>query len=153
MPGRQHKNMFEITDTPIDINMLLRQASTEEDGGVVLFLGIVRRRSHEKRVMWLEYQAYPEMAVRSFQTIAEEVRKRWGVQNLSIIHRVGRLAVGDIAVAIVAASPHRREAFEACRYAIDRVKEIAPIWKKELTEEGCVWVADACGPALEVAHA
>ena len=142
--------MFEIMENPIDIKRLFRETATEEDGGVVFFLGVVRRRSHDKNVVWLDYDAYPSMAMESFKKIAEEARVQWGVEHLSIIHRVGRLVVGDIAVAIVVASPHRKEAFKACQYAIDRVKEISPIWKKELTEEGCVWVNDACDSQLEV---
>ena len=142
--------MFDITQNPIDVNGLLQKVRTEEDGGIALFLGTVRRHSRHEKVIWLEYEAYPAMALRSFQTIAEEVHRQWGVERISIVHRVGRLQVGDIAVAVVAASPHRKEAFKACQYAINRVKEISPIWKKELTEEGCVWVNDACDSQLEV---
>ncbi len=133
--------MFEITKRPIDFDALLRETSTEEDGGIVFFLGRVRRLSGGEKVAWLEYEAYPSMVIQTFQEIAKQARIQWGVERLSIVHRVGRLLVGDIAVAVVAASPHRKEAFEACRWAIDQVKEISPIWKKELTESGCVWIA------------
>ena len=135
--------MLEITQNPIDIQNLLRETATEEDGGIVLFIGTVRRHSKGETVVWLEYEAYPAMTLQSFRQIAEEVKVRWGVERLSIVHRTGRLIVGDIAVAVVAASPHRQEAFEACRWAIDQVKAISPIWKKELTDNGCVWV-DGC---------
>ena len=144
--------MFEITQDPIDVQALINRTTTEEDGGVAIFLGTVRRKSLGKRVIWLEYEAYPAMAMQSFQQIGEEVRARWGVERLSIVHRVGRLVVGDIAVAVVSASPHRKEAFAACRYAIDRVKAISPVWKKELTEDGCVWVDGSQESAMEVSH-
>lgn len=142
--------MFDVTKSPIDLETLLRETTTEEDGGVVLFVGRVRRHSSGGTVVWVEYEAYPEMVIESFQKIAEETRTQWRVEQLSIVHRVGRLLVGNIAVAVVAASPHRKEAFEACRYAITRVKEISPIWKRELTQDGCVWVDGCPNEALEV---
>jgi molybdopterin synthase catalytic subunit len=132
--------MFEITPDPIDINTVLRETSTEEDGGVVLFLGTVRQHTGKKKVGWLEYESYQAMALRSFQKIAEDVYSQWGVRRLSIVHRTGKCTVGEIAVAIVAASTHRREAFEACRYAIEQLKENSPIWKKEMTNSDCLWV-------------
>ena len=132
--------MLELTKNPIDVNSFLKRAATDEDGGVVLFLGTVRRHSRGEKIVWLDYEAYPPMVIESFKTIAEEVLGRWGVERISILHRLGRLLVGEVAVAVSAASPHRREAFEACHYVIDRIKEISPIWKKEFTEDGAVWV-------------
>ena len=142
--------MFDITENPIDVQALIRRTTTEEDGGVAVFLGTVRRHSQGKNVVWLEYEAYPAMAIQSFQKIGEEVRARWGMEHLSILHRTGRLVVGDIAVVVVAAAPHRKEAFAACQYAIDRLKAISPVWKKELTEDGCVWVD--CPAGAEACH-
>lgn len=102
------------------------------DGGVVQFLGIVRDTSDDGRsVTGLSYETFEAMAVAEFRTIALEARERFGDVALAIVHRVGELAVGEIAVAVVAAAPHRGPAFEACRYAIDEVKRRAPIWKKE----------------------
>lgn len=132
--------MFEIMHHPIDINAVLRQTSTEEDGGVVLFLGTVRRNTGNKKVEWLEYESYDAMAIRSFQKIANDVLSQWGVSHLSIVHRVGKCMVGEIAVVVVAASPHRQQAFAACCYAIDQLKESSPIWKKEMTDVDCLWV-------------
>jgi molybdopterin synthase catalytic subunit len=130
--------VLKITSSPIDFNGLLRQTITQEDGGVVLFLGVVRRHSEDREVTSLDYEAYPDMALKSFKAIVAEAQERWGVQRLSIVHRTGTLQVGEIAVAVVAASPHRAEAFAACRYAIDRLKEVSPIWKKESLEVSCV---------------
>ena len=139
--------MFKITSHPIDVQAVLQETSTEEDGGIVLFLGTVRRSTGNKKVEWLEYESYDAMAIRSFHKIADDVRSQWGVEHLSIVHRTGKCLVGEIAVMVVAASPHRREAFDACRYAIDQLKEISPIWKKEMTDADCVWVGS--GPAEE----
>ncbi|MDA2917286.1 molybdenum cofactor biosynthesis protein MoaE, partial [Nitrospinae bacterium AH_259_B05_G02_I21] len=88
----------------------------------------------------LEYEAYPSMAERKMTQIGEEIRAKWAVDAVVILHRVGRLEVGEMSVAIAVAAPHRREALEACAYAIDRLKEIVPIWKKEVFEDGEVWV-------------
>lgn len=127
--------MFAVTESPIDVNALLRETATEDDGGISIFVGAVRRHSNGETVKALDYEAYADMAVQSFQEIAEEARTRWGVERMTIVHRVGKLFIGEIAVVVVAASPHRREAFQACHYAIDRVKEVSPIWKKEFVLE------------------
>ena len=130
--------MFQITSHPIDVNSFLRATATAEDGGVALFVGMVRRHSQGDEVSSLTYETYAVMATESFRKIAEEAKAQWGVERLTIVHRVGKLLVGEIAVVVVAASPHRREAFAACRFAIDRLKEISPIWKKEALEVSCV---------------
>ncbi len=140
--------MFLITDQPIELFSALDQEGDGEFGAVASFTGIVRGRSGGRNVRALQYEAYQPMALRSFERIAEEVKERWGVQHLAIIHRVGTLAPGEIAVAVSAAAAHRQEALAACSYAIDRVKEISPIWKKEFFEgEEAVWVACEAGHA------
>jgi molybdopterin synthase catalytic subunit len=109
-------------------------------GGVVTFAGVVRDNARGKRVRSLEYDAYPEMAERQMGEIAAEVARRWPESGLAIVHRIGPMAIGEASVVIVAACPHRAEAFEACRYAIDTLKASVPIWKKEFYEDGESWV-------------
>ncbi len=113
------------------------------DGAVVTFLGLVRNHNAGRRVHHLEYEAYDPLALKSFDRIAGEIAGRWNDVRLALHHRVGRLEVGEASVAIAAASPHRAHAFCACRYAIERVKQIAPIWKREFFEGGDVWIEGA----------
>src|SRR5580692_33740 len=114
-----------------------------QDGAVVTFLGLVRNHNLGRSVRYLEYEAYEPLARRSFERIAAEVGGRWPGVRLALHHRVGRLEIGEASVAIAAASPHRADAFAACRYAIERVKQIAPIWKREFFDGGDVWVEGA----------
>jgi molybdopterin synthase catalytic subunit len=134
--------MIEITDVHIELEPLVQHVRKDGNGGVVTFLGVVRDSSRGRRVLYLEYEAYREMALRKMQQIADEVREKWGIDDIAIVHRVGHLEVGERAVAIAVGSPHRKAAFEACEYAIDRLKEIVPIWKKEVWEGGEAWIAD-----------
>ena len=113
------------------------------DGAVVTFLGLVRSHNAGRSVRYLEYEAYAPLALRTFEQIASEVRERWPEARLALHHRIGRLEIGDASVAIAAASPHRGHAFAACRYAIERIKQIAPIWKREFFEGGDVWIEGA----------
>lgn len=132
--------MFEITDRPIAVDEVIKAVEHEGNGAVVTFLGVVRAHSKGKAVRYLEYEAYAEMAVPKLAEIAQEIHARWGLERVSIVHRVGHLEIGDTAVAIAVGSPHRGEGFEACRYAIDRIKSFVPVWKKEVWEDGEVWV-------------
>jgi molybdopterin synthase catalytic subunit len=113
------------------------------DGAVATFLGLVRNHNLGRSVRYLEYEAYEPLARRSFERIAAEVGGRWPGVRLALHHRVGRLEIGEASVAIAAASPHRADAFAACRYAIERVKQIAPIWKREFFEGGDIWIEGA----------
>ena len=134
--------MFAIVRGPIEIRAL-EAAVRRGDGGVVTFLGIVRETADDGRpVHGLYYEAFEPMAVREFETIAAEARGRFGDIALTIVHRVGELTVGEISVAVLAAAPHRAAAFDACRYAIDQLKERAPIWKQERYADGAArWKA------------
>lgn len=114
----------------------LSETANERHGGVVRFLGIVRDWSDGRAVTGLWYEAYDAMALRVFDTIAAEARERFGDVRLTIVHATGELKVGDVAVAVVAAAPHRAAAFDACRYAIDELKQRAPIWKQERYADG-----------------
>jgi molybdopterin synthase catalytic subunit len=113
------------------------------DGAVATFLGLVRNHNLGRSVRYLEYEAYEPLARRSFERIVAEVGGRWPGVRLALHHRVGRLEIGEASVAIAAASPHRADAFAACRYAIERVKQIAPIWKREFFEGGDIWIEGA----------
>ena len=106
------------------------------------FIGAVRDHARGRSIRYLEYEAYPEMAVQEMERIADEASRRWPDTRVAIAHRVGHLEIGDLAVVVVAASPHRAEAFEACRFAIDTLKETVPIWKKEVATDGEYWVDD-----------
>jgi molybdopterin synthase catalytic subunit len=113
------------------------------DGAVVTFLGLVRNHNVGRRVRYLEYEAYEPLAMKAFERIAEEVRVRWPGACLALHHRLGRLDIGEASVAIAARSPHRGEAYAVCRYTIERVKQIAPIWKREYFDGGDVWIEGA----------
>ncbi len=138
--------MFALTREPIDPRRVEAAVRDHAFGGIVAFFGVVRERSSDGRpVTGLWYEAYEPMALAEFAAIARETQ-RFGEIRLAIVHRLGELRVGDIAVAVVAASAHRDEAFVAARYAIDEVKTRAPIWKKERYQSGDdVWRENACG--------
>lgn len=130
-----------LVDHPIDLNALLAFVQTPEAGAIVTFLGTVRQHSRDKRVIALTYDAYLPMAERELQRIAGEVQERWRVSKVAIVHRVGTLSVGEIAVAIAVSAPHRADAFAAARHIIERLKEIVPIWKREHFADGSTeWV-------------
>jgi len=128
-----------LTREAIDAKGLVEQAKRPEDGGVVVFDGIVRDNSRGRRTLYLDYEAYEEMAERELQKLAVEARARFGVRGVTIVHRLGRLEIGETSVLIVVASGHRAEAFEACRWLIDTLKKQVPVWKKETFEDGAVW--------------
>lgn len=127
--------MLTISHTPIDPQSVAASIEHPADGAIVTFVGVVRNHAEGLKVRYLEYESYEEMAVEQLKVVVQEIEARWGISRVAISHRVGRLEIGDVAVVIAVGSPHRREAFEACHYAIDRVKETVPIWKKEFYEE------------------
>jgi len=133
-------DLFEITEKPLSLDALVTAVGQNTSGAVASFLGIVREFARGRQVNYLEYDAYPEMATATMRQIGDEIRKRWPVDRIAIVHRIGRLAIGEASVAIAIASPHRREALEACAYAIERLKEIVPIWKKEVWTDGAEWI-------------
>lgn len=132
--------LFEITTGPISVDEVSRRVSGPTVGAVVSFAGVVRGANAGRRVRYLEYETYPEMAEPMLAQIGREIEARWPVEGVAIVHRVGRQEVGETSVVIAIASAHRQGAFEAGRYAIDRVKEIVPIWKKEYFDGGEVWI-------------
>jgi len=129
--------MILLVREPVDVAALQDVAS--RDGALCLFLGVVRDENEGRRVLRLEYEAYEDMALPLMEEIAAEARRQFGVGEVRIVHRLGRLEIGEVSVAVAAASPHRAEAFAACRYAIDTLKARVPIWKKEFYADGAVW--------------
>jgi len=132
-----------ITTAPLDPEALIRALDTTGIGAVSVFLGLVRDNNKGRRVLRLEYEAYEPLALRGLDLIVTEARERWPTVRLAIHHRIGRMNIGEASVAIAAASPHRADAFAASRYAIERIKQIVPIWKHEYFEGGDVWVEGA----------
>lgn len=132
--------LIQITREPLDRNALITAVTHPGVGGIVVFEGVVRDNARGKQVRYLEYDVYPEMAIQQIRTIITEAEKRWGVDRVAVAHRVGRLEIGDASVIVVVATPHRSEAFDACRYIIDTLKTTVPIWKKEVAASGEEWV-------------
>ncbi|HEY7351103.1 MAG TPA: molybdenum cofactor biosynthesis protein MoaE [Ktedonobacterales bacterium] len=132
--------LIKITREPLDRDAIIAAVAHPEAGGIVTFEGVVRNHARGKQIRYLEYDAYPEMAEEQFARIAAEAQERWGPARIAIWHRIGRLEIGEASVIVVVATPHRAQAFEACRYAIDTLKTTVPIWKKEVAEDGEEWV-------------
>ena len=128
--------MFRLTPEPIDFQALIELVRRDDSGAVVTFLGTVRDLTEGRVTTSLDYEAYPRMAEKKLAEIEDETRARWPVGDMAMIHRLGHLEVGEISVAVAVSCPHRAQAFEACRFAIDRLKEIVPIWKKEHWADG-----------------
>ncbi len=140
--------LLAIGSAPLALDPLIaavtdRGDASGSDGAVTTFLGVVRNHNVGRRVHYLEYEAYEPLALRAFERISSEIAARWPDTRLALHHRIGRIDIGGVSVAIAAASPHRGHAFAACRYAIERIKQIAPIWKREFFEGGDVWIEGA----------
>lgn len=131
-----------ISDQPLDVAQAVARVAGPGMGGIVTFIGAVRDHARGRAIRHLEYEAYPEMAVREMEKIADEVARRWPDARVAIGHRSGHLGIGELAVVVAAAAPHRAEAFLACRFAIDTLKQTVPIWKKEFALDGEHWVDD-----------
>ena len=135
--------LVAVTPAPLDLQALVGELSARGNGAVASFAGLVRDRNLGRRVLYLEYEAYEELAVKALARILAEAREAWPETQLAVHHRTGRLEIGEASVIIAAASPHRAHAFAACRYAIERVKQIVPIWKREHFDGGEVWLEGA----------
>ncbi len=132
--------LIEITGAPLDLNELIRAVEHPSAGGLVTFSGVVRDHHDGKRVVAIGYEAYGKMAEVKLRQIADEVTRRWPECRIAMAHRTGDLQIGEASVLIAVSAPHRAEAFDACEYAIDTLKQIVPIWKKEAYEDGQVWL-------------
>ena len=133
---------FDIIDTPIDTQSLIDKVTKREAGAITTFIGTVREWTKGKKTLSLEYQAYKPMAIQKLREIGEEIQSKWPKTEVAITHRIGHLGISDIAVVIAVSSPHRKAAYEANEYAIERIKQIVPIWKKEHWEDGETWIGD-----------
>ena len=133
--------MIELDQLPLDIQKAIHHVSDASVGGIDVFIGTVRDATEGKKVVALEFEAYEKMAISEFKKIAEQAQKRWPIHKIAILHAVGRKEIGDLAVVIAVSAAHRDAAFKACRYVIDTLKKTVPIWKKEIFEDGEVWVA------------
>jgi molybdopterin synthase catalytic subunit len=132
--------VFDLVRNPIDVQSVANSLQRPEDGAVVVFEGIVRNHSDEKGVRFLEYDAYEPMALKKLEEICSRAKAEFAIRDIAIVHRLGHLDIGECSTVIVVASAHRGPAFDACRFAIDTIKEIVPIWKKEFYEDGEVWI-------------
>jgi molybdopterin synthase catalytic subunit len=134
------EDILEITREPIDIADLRARLLEGDSGAAVIFDGVVRDNTKGRRTLYLEYEGYTEMALKTMAQISREVHERWPINRFGVIHRLGRIEITESSIVIIVTSAHRKIAFEACHYAIDRLKKIVPIWKKEFFEDGEVWV-------------
>jgi molybdopterin synthase catalytic subunit len=140
---------YRVSDAPLDVAEVTAAVAGPASGAIAVFIGTVRDRNAGRVVHYLEYEAYAPLAVRAFERIADEASGKWPAAGLAIHHRTGRIEIGEASVVIAAASPHRAEAFAACRFAIERVKQIAPVWKREHFEGGDVWIEGATADPLD----
>lgn len=138
--GAAGGRLFKVVETPLDVTEVIRAVEDPGAGAIVSFTGTVRDHSLGKAVLALDYEAYPAAAEKMLARIGAEIEERWGLRRVAIVHRVGHLAVGEASVMIAVAAPRRAAAFAACEYAIVRLKEIVPIWKKETYTDGAVWI-------------
>jgi molybdopterin synthase catalytic subunit len=133
--------MIKITAKPIDVQKVIETASSLGAGAVNVFIGTVRDTAHNKKVVWLEYEAYESMAVAETRKIIDEAAQKWNLLGWAVSHRVGTLKPGEVAVVVAVSSKHRKETFEACQFIMDQLKEKVPIFKKEVFEDGEEWVS------------
>ena len=137
--------MFEIIASPISAQEVTEQVMHRNAGAVVNFIGTVREITKGRKTLYLEYEAYVPMAKAKLEQIGKEIDEKWPGAKSAIVHRIGRLEIGEAAVVIATSSPHRADAYEANRYAIERIKELVPIWKKEHWEDGELWIGNQQG--------
>lgn len=143
---------FRVVEEPIDVQAVAELVADPAAGAIVTFVGTVRDNARGRQVVSLEYEAYPAAAEKMLVRIGDEIAGRWGIERVAIWHRVGQLEVGEASVAIAVASAHRAEAFDACRHAIERIKQIVPIWKKEHYADGDTWVGSEAAYQAAFGH-
>jgi molybdopterin synthase catalytic subunit len=133
-------NVFRLIREPINTQEITSGLQKPEDGAVVVFEGVVRNHSQDKAVRFLEYDAYEAMALKKLEEVGARAKSDYAIRDIAIVHRLGHMDVGECSIVIAVASAHRAPAFDACRYAIDTIKQFVPIWKKEFYEDGEVWI-------------
>lgn len=142
--------MYNLSDKPLNLNELVTAVGDPRAGAIVTFIGTTRDNNEGRRVYSLEYEAYPGMAEQEMRKLGEEAAAQWLVSSIAVLHRIGRVPIGEASVMIAVASPHRDEGFKACRYVIDELKKRVPIWKKEIYEGGEVWIGTQSGERMAV---
>ena len=147
MTAPLHDDIFELVREPIDPGTLIVHLRAPEDGAIVTFDGFVRNQSHNRRTLYLDYEAYEPMALAKMREIAAQLYERYRIHRVAIVHRLGRLEIGETSVFIAVCAAHRAAAFDACRFAIDTLKRTVPIWKKEYFEDGAIWADGELPPA------
>ena len=141
--------MYQIVSQPIDVAGVTAAVADPGTGATVTFIGTTRDYNENRRVIRLEYEAYPEMALAEMRKIGEEAKQRWPIKQVAIVHRIGVVPLGEASVVIAVSAGHRHAAFEASHFAIDRLKEVVPIWKKEHFDGGEVWIGSQTGKRFE----
>jgi molybdopterin synthase catalytic subunit len=142
-----HDDICQLVRASIDMPALVRHVRAPEDGAIVTFDGFVRNQSHNRATLYLDYEAYESMALSKMREIAAQLHEKYKIHRVAIVHRLGRLEIGETSVFIAVSAPHRAAAFDACRFAIDTLKRTVPIWKKEYFEDGAVWAEGELPPA------
>jgi molybdopterin synthase catalytic subunit len=150
MTTSSHNDICQLVRNPIDMPALAQHVRAPEDGAIATFDGFVRNQSHNRPTLYLDYEAYESMALAKMQEIAVQLHEKYAIHRVAIVHRLGRLEIGETSVFIAVSAPHRAAAFDACRFAIDTLKRTVPIWKKEYFEDGAVW-ADGEPPSAPAA--
>ncbi|MBA4493806.1 molybdenum cofactor biosynthesis protein MoaE [Paenactinomyces guangxiensis] len=137
-------NHVAVTKEKIELQPLISLVEDRNCGAICTFMGTVRELTNGKKTLYLEYEAYEEMAEKKMKEIGNKVLEQYDCAKIAMVHRTGRLEIGEVAVAIVVSAPHRKASFEGCRYAIEQIKQFVPIWKKEYGEDGSYWVGNCC---------
>ena len=140
--------MFRVTDKPINLQELVDCVTDPEAGAIATFIGTTRNNNEGRKVIALDYEAYPEMAEKELTRLGEEARRKWQICRMAIVHRVGPVQITEPSVMIAVSAAHREAAFAACRFAIEEIKRTVPIWKKEVYEDGEIWIGTQSGQPL-----
>jgi molybdopterin synthase catalytic subunit len=144
--------MFQVTDKPINLQELVDFVTDPEAGAVATFIGTTRNNNEGRKVIALDYEAYPEMAEKQLARLGEEASKKWPICRMAILHRLGPVQITEPSVIIAVSAAHREAAFAACRFAIEEIKKTVPIWKKEVYEGGEIWIGTQSGEPLSELH-
>jgi len=147
MPTTPESDFYELAQAVIDPAALVRHVRERQDGAIVTFDGFVRNESHGRPTKYLEYEAYEHMALAKMREIGAQIHEKFAIHRVAMVHRLGRLEIGETSVFIAISAPHRAAAFDACRYAIDVLKHTVPIWKKEYFQDGAIWADGEIPPA------
>jgi molybdopterin synthase catalytic subunit len=147
MSNTSADDRYELVHKPIDAAALVQHVRAGQDGAIVSFDGFVRNESHGRPTLYLDYEAYESMALAKMKEIGDQIHERFAIHRVAMVHRLGRLKIGETSVFIAVSAPHRTAAFDACRFAIDTLKKTVPIWKKEYFADGAVWADGEMPPA------